>query len=129
MTTPVKFLITADSDKVGQLADLLKHNGFDLDPVGQMISMTAENILEGIFMGGDFEEVIGPLNERLDENDINYAVRKDFDQWPPETRMGFLNFVTFHCQWNNDYHLEISCVNEAEFTNFRQSHPQAVRSA
>ena len=129
MTSRVQFLITADSDKVDRLANLLKQNGFELDPIDHMISMPSENILEGIFMGGDFSEVIDPLNEHLDENDINYAVRGDFTQWPTETRMDFLNFVTFHCEWNNDYNLAIRSVSEEHFTNFRQSHPQAVRSA
>ena len=129
MTSSVKFLITTDSDQVDQLASLLKQNGFELDPVDHMISMPSENMLDGIFMGTDFPDVIGPLNEHLNENDINYAVRENFNEWPPETRMSFLNFVTFHCEWNNDYNLAIRSVSEADFAKFRTSHPQAVKSA
>ena len=127
MTTPVQFLITTESDKVDQLADLLKQNGFDLDPVDHMISMPSDNVLEGIFMGGDVSKFIGPFNEHLDKNEINYAVREDFPEWTPETRMGFLYFLTFHCTWNDDY--QLVSTSEDEFTKFRKSHPQAVKSA
>ena len=97
MATPVQFLITTESDKVDQLADLLEQNGFDLDPVDHMISMPSDNVLEGIFMGGDVSQFVRPFNEHLDKNEINYAVRENSPEWTPETRMGFLYLLTFHC--------------------------------
>ena len=127
MSVPVQFLITTESDKVDQLANLLNQNGFDLDPVDHMISMPSENVLECIFMGKDVSEFIGPFNEQLDKNEINYAVREDFPEWPPETRMDFLYFLTFHCAWNDEY--KLVSTNQDEFTKFRKSHPQAVKSA
>ena len=121
MSETARFYLDVPLEQIDRLEEILDREGIEFCPVGNMLHLPRENLLDGVFTGADAEYGLRKLNEFLQEHGLD-PVGGEFGGWPHEKRRDMLELLTMHADWTSEHEPELLDISREKVREFALRH-------
>ena len=123
MPDTARFYIDLPLENLDEIEELLQDQGVEFDQCNNMVCLPRDNLMDSIFTGREGQEALEKVRHHLQDHKVPHNLPTYFYDMTPWQRRDFLEFVTLHVAWDNDFSPDTMEVSQQQLAALLEQFP------